>query len=214
MKRISLILAVVLVAISIAGCGSSSEPTQAPALVEPNVQTSKITSEPNLADPNTVTFEYEYENAISRRLMLSFGILKLADTDVQIDKEQASQFLFLWQALSNLTNSGTSADAEVDALLSQIELVFTPEQISAINAMKLTQTDMQTWAQENGITFGSGTGSEQTPGQGMGQGSGMTDDERATKQAENGMTGNSTSRDSGISSAITKALISYLENFQ
>jgi hypothetical protein len=88
---------------------------------------------------------------------------------------------------------------------------MTSEQIAAINAMKLTQVDLQTWAKENGVTIGSGTGLEQ--GSGQGQGSGMSPEARATKQAENGMTG-TTNNENGLSSVITTALITYLENIK
>ena len=100
----------------------------------------------------------------------------------------------------------------MNALLSQIELTLTAEQIASINAMKLTLVDLQTWAQANGITIGSGTGSEQGTGQGMGQGAGLSPEAKATKQAENGMTGNTPNSENGLSSVITETLITYLEN--
>jgi len=48
--------------------------------------------------------------------------------------------------------------------------------------MKLTFTDMTTWASANGVTLGSGSGQP-------GQGQGMSAEARATRQAENGKTG-------------------------
>jgi len=87
---------------------------------------------------------------------------------------------------------------------------MTSEQVAAINAMKLTQVDLQTWAKENGLTVGSGTGLEQ----GSGQGSGMSPEARATRQAENGMTGTTQNNENGLSSAVTTALITYLESIK
>jgi len=122
--------------------------------------------------------------------------------------------LILWQALNNLTRSGTSAEAEVEALITQIEQSFTSDQVLAINDMALTQVDLQTWAQENGITIGSGTDTGTGTGQGTGQGSGMTAEQKATKQAENNVTGSTGSGEGGLSSAITEALITYLEGIK
>jgi len=80
--------------------------------------------------------------------------------------------------------------------------------------MALTQAELQTWAQTNGITVGSGTGTGSGTGQGSGQGSGLSPEEKATKQAENSLTGNVASGEGGLSSAITAALISYLEGIE
>ncbi len=67
--------------------------------------------------------------------------------------------------------------------------------------MKLTFTDMQTWATENGITLGSGGGQ---PGSGMG----LSPEAKATKQAAEGMTGQTSG--SGGSTAVMDAVIDYL----
>ena len=110
----------------------------------------------------------------------------------------------LWQALQNMTRTGNSAQAEVNALLGQIEAAFTPEQLTTICAMGLTSADLQTWASANGVTLGSGSGQP-----GSGQGSGMSPEARATKQAAEGIT--SGSGGNGISTAMLNALITYLQ---
>ena len=81
-------------------------------------------------------------------------------------------------------------------------------EIRLINEMKLTQTDTQTWAQENGITLGTGTGT----GTGQGQGSNLTAEEKATRQAANNPTGDTSNRENSLSNALTQALIEYLES--
>ena len=103
-----------------------------------------------------------------------------------------------------MTNSGNSAQAEVNALLGQIEAEFTSEQLTAIREMKLASDDIQTWASANGVTLGSGSGQP-----GSGQGSGMSPEARATKQAAEGVT--SGSNGGGASSALLTALINYLQ---
>ena len=218
MKRIHYIILVLIIASMLTACGSGDNKTESGNLVEPtpnNLNAPAITVSTNPAEVSQKnTINYEYEGALSNRLLLAFGTLKLAETTYPIKAEQASQMLMLWQALENLSQSGTSAEAEVNAIMSQIELLFTSEQISSINAMALTQAELQTWAQTNGITVGSGTGTGSGTGQGSGQGSGLSPEEKATKQAENSLTGNVASGEGGLSSAITAALISYLEGIE
>jgi hypothetical protein len=218
MKRIHYIILVLIIASMLTACGSGDNKTESGNLVEPtpnNLNAPAITVSTNpgeVSQKNTIN--YEYEGALSNRLLLAFGTLKLAETAYPITVEQAPQMLMLWQALSNLSQSGTSAEAEVNAIMSQIELLFTSEQISSINGMALTQAELQTWAQTNGITVGSGTGTGSGTGQGSGQGSGLSPEEKATKQAENSLNGNVASGEGGLSSAITAALISYLEGIE
>ena len=218
MKRIHYIILVLIIASTLTACGSADQKTESGNLVEPtpnNLNAPAITVSTNPAEVSQKnTINYEYEGALSNRLLLAFGTLKLAETTYPITVEQAPQMLMLWQALENLSQSGTSAEAEVNAIMSQIELLFTSEQISSINAMALTQAELQTWAQTNGITVGSGTGTGSGTGQGSGQGSGLSPEEKATKQAENSLNGNVASGEGGLSSAITAALISYLEGIE
>jgi len=86
---------------------------------------------------------------------------------------------------------------------------MTSEQIVAINAMKLTQTVMQEWANANGISMGTGNGD----GAGSGQGRGLSAEERAARQAEQGVDAGQ-SGSNGLSSAINEALINYLAGVQ
>lgn len=212
MKRVSLLTVVLLFAFILTACGSNTQPDNPQAVPESTPVPIAVATSTGNNPVERDSIDYGYENALSTRLMLAFGSLRLAKTSTPITVEQAPEMLMLWQALDNLTNSGTSAEAEVNALLSQIELGMTSEQIAAINAMKLTQVDLQTWAKENGVIFGNGTGLEQ--GTGQGQGSGMSPEARATKQAENGMTGATLNNENGLSSAVTTALITYLENIK
>ena len=192
MKRIYILLVVLVIVSMLTACGSKDQKAE-PA---------------NTNDPAKIN--YEYDGALSSRLLLALGTLKLAETSVPITSDQAPQMLMLWQALESLTQSGTSAEAEVNAILTQIDQEFTTDQAVAINAMSLTQEDLQTWAQTNGITLGSGA----STGLGMGQGSGLSPEARATKRAENGMVGDAATGEGGLSSAITDALITYLKNIK
>ena len=225
MKR-SLLLAVLLTLIlSLTACGGSPAGTvdTAPAAdAQPAADTVESAPEAEVmdeaapaaepsAETEAVALKLEFENALSQKLMLSLGTMELANTENAITTEQAELMLFYWQALTNLTNSGNSATEEVAALLTQIEESFTPAQITAINQMQLTSEYMTAWATENGITMGTGAGAGAGGGQGQGGGGGMDADARATKQAEEGTTGTTGSKENGVSAAINNALVAYLE---
>jgi len=212
MNRSSILIVITTLALLLAACGTS--PTQAPVAVSQPESAPQAAATQPAADPaapapvERPALDTTYENALAPRLLLSFGTLKLAETATPVSAEQAAQMLMLWQALDTMTKSGNSATAEVEALLAQIEQTLTAEQITAINAMKLTQTELQAWAQANGIQMGTGSGSG-----GQGQGQGMSPEARATRQAENGKTG-SDSGENGLSAAVTQALIAYLQSIQ
>lgn len=146
----------------------------------------------------------DYEGALAVRNQLALGTIELNQTELAISAEQAQTLLPLWQALRSTQQVGGTAQAEVSALLTQIEAAMTPEQLQSIANMKLLQTDMQDWATANGITMGSGSG---TPGQGMG----MSPEARATKQAAEGITSSSGGSGSKLSSALIDAVIASLQ---
>ena len=146
----------------------------------------------------------DYEDALAVRNQLALGTLELIQSDSAISAEQAQTLLPLWQALRSTQQAGGTAQAEVNALLTQIEAAMTPEQLQSIASMKLTFTDMQEWATANGITMGSGSGSP-------GQGSGMSAEARATKQAAEGVTSSSGGSGSKLPTALMDAVILSLQ---
>jgi hypothetical protein len=108
-----------------------------------------------------VSLDASYPNALSVGGQLALGTFQLEGTENAVTPEQAAALLPLWQSLQG----GVMAQAEVDAVLKQIEGTMTQEQLGAIAAMQLTQEDLRTWMQEQGL----GT----TPGEGMPPGGGM-----------------------------------------
>ena len=80
--------------------------------------------------------------SLSQVNMLLVGTLKLEDTEQAISADEAKQLLPLWQAYRSLSTSQTAAEAEVKALLNQIQSSMTSDQVQAIKAMNLTSTDM------------------------------------------------------------------------
>lgn len=190
MKWIFIPTLTIIIAILLASCGGTAAPAS----------TTSVNSDAYVSP----SLDLSYENALNARLQLTLGSLKLAETSTPITADQAATMLPLWQALQNMTRTGNSAQAEVNAVLTQIEAAFTPEQLTAIRAMELTSADLQTWASANGVTLGSGSGQP-----GSGQGSGMSPEARATKQAAEGIT--SGIGGNGASIAILNSLIAYLQ---
>ena len=188
MKATTLIF--LLLALLLSACGPQTAATSAlngtDSYVSPNLDTS-------------------YENALSARNQLSLGTLELAGTDHAVSTEQAQLLLPLWQALLASQKSGVAAQEETSALLEQIEASLTPDQLAAISAMQLTQASMQSWASSNGIPLVAGSGSSGQPRQGQG----LSAQERATRQAQEGVTA---SNGGGASTALLTAVITYLES--
>ncbi len=179
------LLAVVLL---LAGCGGGSE-AQAPAAE---------------AASAVSALDVSYEGALAQRNQLALGSLRLEETDQPLTEAQAEDLVLLWQTLRGTMGSGSAAEAEVDALLAQIEEAMSDGQLAAIAAMRLTQDDLQAWAQSQGLSIqGSGLASGE-----HGSGRDLSEDERATRQAERGITGGS---GSGTSGALIDAVIALLQ---
>ncbi len=93
--------------------------------------------------------------------LLLIGTFKLQGTSNAINATQAAALVPLWQAYAQLTSSNTAAQAEIDAVVSQIQQTMTPAQVQAITALKLTRQDLYTEMSSLGLTNGGASG---TPG--------------------------------------------------
>ena len=118
----------------------------------------------------SAALDTSYADALNVRSQLMLGTMQLEGTEDAVTPEQAAALLPLWQSLQG----GVTAEAEVAAVLKQIEGTMTGEQLEAIAALQLTQGDMQAWMQEQGPNFGGGPGQGDSP------------DARPTRQAEFG----------------------------
>jgi hypothetical protein len=87
-------------------------------------------------------------------IALSIGTLKLDRTDQAIASDQAADLLPLWQVLNSLSASDSAAPEEIEAILEQIQETMTPEQLTAIDGMRLTREDIIATMQELGLTDG------------------------------------------------------------
>ncbi len=154
-KRIALLTLVALIALS--ACSSAPAAPAASTTTQDTYTSSAL--------------DTSYEGALAVRNQLALGTLQLDGTPNAITADQAKTLLTLWQALRATTQSGASAQAEVNALLGQIEGALTAQQLAAIKDLKLTQTAFQQWAAANGIIMGAGGGQ---PGGGQGLVAGST----------------------------------------
>jgi len=154
------------------------------------------------ATPSQVSgLDTSYANALNARSLLLLGTVRLEEgTGTNLTQDQANKLLPLWQASKSLMASGTASQAEIDAVTNQILAAMTSEQIKAINAMHLTQTDMQAFNQAIGISAPSGAPSGGVPGQGQT----LSPAERATRQAQSGGTGGSTASMDYLIGLLTK----------
>lgn len=195
MKRLTLITLTLAAGLSLAACSAAGS-TSAPA---PLVVNSEAYVSANL--------DTSYEGALAARNQLALGTLNLAGTATAVTPDQAGALLPLWQALRATSQTGGSAQAEVNALLTQIEAGLTPDQLAAIKAQQLTQTDMQEWAKANGVTLGSSSGQP-------GAGQSLSPEARATRQAAEGRTGTSGGSGGGTSTALMDAVNTYLSSLK
>jgi hypothetical protein len=103
---------------------------------------------------------------LSSPLDLLVGTFKLEGTNNAVTHDEASALIPLWQAYASLTSSNTAAQQEIDALVQQIHDTMTPEQVKAIQDMKLTGQDMFALMQDQGLSFGNRPRGTAQPGGG------------------------------------------------
>lgn len=149
--------------------GSDSVPvaTQTTGPTHQDLTTAAPTAPATQDTSGTTALDTSYENAVSVEMQLLLGTLSLTG-DLAITEGQASVLLPLWTDLKTLSmsmgpgqaqvNATSQPQAQIDALVSQIEAAMTPEQIEAIAAMKITQDSAMTIMQAQGLTMGGGSG--------------------------------------------------------
>ena len=131
------------------------------------------------AAPTSVAGEYlttDYADAASLRNQLAFGIMQLDGTPNAVMPEQAGRLVPLWQAVIALSGDTTTAEEELTAVQDQIVETLSAEQLQSIAAMQITNTELNAFYAEYGITL-------PTPIPGVtkvpGSGSGKTEEEKA-----------------------------------
>jgi hypothetical protein len=141
------------------------------------------------------------DNALSVETQLILGTLRLEDTDLAVDAQQAAGLLPLWQEWHDLPRGDAAVPADREALLGRIQSAMTKEQLRAIAAMELTQADIYAYMENAYPTPAGGLpGFDQTQT--------MSPDEMATLQSVyRGFTGGSR----GPESMLLHALLDLLE---
>jgi hypothetical protein len=194
-KRSLMVVSLMLI-LMLAACGGGDVETAVSDTTSPTSSSPKLTA--------------DYEDALSIQSQLAIGTLQLEETDLAVDEALAGQILPLWQALQSLGNSETAAEAELTAVVNQIQNTMTAEQISAIADMQLTSESMAALIADGTLAFGRGGGGGENasnaggvvpPAGGFGGGGGLgggpgggqggipggqveiSEDDRATRQA-------------------------------
>ncbi len=83
---------------------------------------------------------------------LLVGTFKLEGTDVAVTEEQAAQLLPLWKGYRALSAADTVSQPELQALIAQLEKVYTAAQQAQWAELKFTRADMSTLMQEKGLS--------------------------------------------------------------
>src|SRR5512138_3994586 len=71
-------------------------------------------------------------NDLPIETQLAVGTLQLSGTEQDISVEQAQELLVYWQVYGEISQSETSAQAEIDGLVAQIQETMTADQLQAI----------------------------------------------------------------------------------
>lgn len=131
MKRISYLIMLVLILLAVIGTACSQ--------ITPNTSGSNAQS-------------------LTQAGQLLVGTIKLEGTKNAVDAQEAAALLPLWQAYRQLTTSTTTAQAEMTAVVYQIQSTMTATQIQAIKSMNLNQQDLSSAISSLGV-IDSGTSS-------------------------------------------------------
>lgn len=188
MKKILMGTTIGLMGLLVA-CQGEAKTTQTVESAQIEVQTTEVVLAAEVATETTST-------ATLDALQLVFGTLLLEGTDQAVTTEQAAIFLPLWTNYQTLTGGmnpgqggagpdqaqatpadpdqiGSELQTQITDLLAQIQSSMTADQISAIEALQITQESVITLMEELGITVtDAAQGGEGMQPQGGGPGGG------------------------------------------
>jgi hypothetical protein len=184
MKHATLVLLTLTVALTLAACSAPATPASSAPVPADDV--TPIAAASSDATPTPYAAAYlntDYADATSLRNQLAFGTLELEGTPNQATPEQARTLLPLWQAIVALSGTSTTAEAELTAVQNQIAEAMTPEQLTAIAAMQITNTELNAFYAEKGIVFPTPVPGE-TPTSGKGKDLSQADKEATRTAAE------------------------------
>jgi len=140
-KKILIVLVMMLLLTACSG-GESVVPVQnqEAAMNEVENEGADTAGAANPADPDQVQSQVQTQEMVqlSTQVRLILGSMALAESDLKLTQEQATALIPLWKVLKTLLSSDTAAGEEIEALLNQIQTVFTPEQLEWITNYNLS----------------------------------------------------------------------------
>lgn len=124
------------------------------------------TGAPSASSPSELEAAGTSMDATTR---LALGTLRLEDTQLAVQEQQAAELLPLWQVYLNLSSSSTAAQLEIDGLQAQIRSTMTAEQLATIDEMQVDETDTRQLLESLGLStgFGEWAGAQGTPAAGL-----------------------------------------------
>ena len=125
-----------------------------------------------------VAIDITFADAANLRSQLAYGMIKLKDSQNVITPEQAKTLVPLWQAMVTLSGDDTTATEELTAVQDQITQAISPAQIQAIAAMKITNTELNTFYAQFGVVLPT-----PVPGVTKVPGTSKTEEEKAASRA-------------------------------
>jgi hypothetical protein len=176
MKKIILLLPMILflgACVGAAPAAESIETAEASLTEDPVSQNTPLGTLAN-NESGTVELTNTYENAVSIEMQLVLGTMKLEGTELAITKDQAGFLMPLWTNFKTISQSmmpapggpgqdparatlppiNTETQAQLEELARQIQMIMTPEQLSHIASLQITQETAITIMQEQGLTMG------------------------------------------------------------
>jgi hypothetical protein len=153
LKKVGALGVLLLIVAGLAACGSSGDDS-----ATTSEGSATITGANASTASAVVTLNDDTADALPVASQLSIGTLMLEGTVDAVTAEQAGELLPNWQMLQALQSSGTAAEAELDAVLNQIQGAMTDEQLTTIKEMQLTLDSMMELVQEQGLRMGAAAG--------------------------------------------------------
>ncbi len=134
-KQIFLLLVTVVLTLSLVGCGQSTASGTTTADT-----TTTDSSQAAAGGAGDMYSGLELDDVTT----LAVGTIGLDGTENAVTSEQASTLITLWQAYQSMAYDDTTAQTELDALLSAISSAMTDAQLDAIDSMDMSSDNIET----------------------------------------------------------------------
>ncbi len=160
MKKSLFIISFLLLVGSLVACSTAPSQGGAPASGAAGMRAGARPGSQNDGGNQAASIPVEYK--------VGMGILKLDGTDQAVDAAKAKELLPLFKALKVLSSENNTAVAEITALNIQIKNTMTADQLTAIEKMNFSASDLKTLMDTYGITSSGSSSSSTSRTNGMG----------------------------------------------